>query len=93
MVASKQPPRTLGEALSFPGVEDIEFDPPRADRWDHDRQHLLDLAARRMQDGGIITDGEASAFSDVLESRLRGCQRPEGGWYPLDVLRALSGKE
>lgn len=57
---------------------------------EHDRQLLLDLASQRLRDGGIITDEEAGAFSDVLEARLRGCQKPDGGWYPTDVLRALS---
>ena len=90
----RQISKTLGEALAFPGVEDIDFDPPRADsetaERQAERQRLIALAAARLGTSAIVTDEEVGAFAGELESRLQLAQRPLGGWYPADVLRALT---
>lgn len=86
--------RTLAEALHYPGADDVEFDPPRADGGltghDSDRQRLLDLAAKRLGTSTTITDKEVGPFAAELEARLPSAQKPIGGWYPADVLRVLS---
>ncbi len=54
-----------------------------------DRQRLIALAAKRLGTSAIIKDEEVGDLADELESHLRSAQRPIGGWYPADVLRAL----
>lgn len=90
----RQLSRTLGEALAFPSAEDVEFDPPRADsetaERQAERQRLIALAAARLGKSAIVSDEEVWPFASELESRLQLAQRPLGGWYPADVLRALT---
>ena len=54
-----------------------------------DRERLVALAAQRLGRSMIVTDDEVGALATVLETRLPAAQRPLGGWYPADVLRAL----
>jgi hypothetical protein len=51
--------------------------------------HLIDLAEERLGTSEIITDEEVGSFAATLEARLPSVERPVGGWYPRDVLRAI----
>lgn len=53
--------------------------------------HLRQIAGERLGTTEIIWDHEVTPeILDHLQHVLVGSQRPVGGWYPADVLRALS---
>lgn len=58
---------------------------------DEDLAHLRQIANQRLGTAEIIWDDEVpTEILDLLQQGLVGSQRPVGGWYPADVLRALS---
>lgn len=59
---------------------------------DKDILYLRELASERLGTTVIIRDDEVPSpeIMELLQTCLVGSQRPTGGWYPVDVLRALS---